>query len=118
VSDVVLNEIAELHLNLPVRAGITAEDTDDLIQLILSFATALDQIPEVYFHPIDPDDSAYVNLALAAHAELIISRDKHLLGLRDVAKPWSKDFRDRFPQLRVLGPDEYLAECAKDASAS
>ena len=61
-------------------------------------------------HPIDPDDSAYVNLAFAANAELIVSRDKHLLGLNDETKPWSQAFRDRFPDMRVLTPDKFAGE--------
>lgn len=108
VSEFVLEEIGELHLKIPSRAGITAVDTEDLGQVVRSFATVLDPVPAVYRHPIDPDDSAYVDLAIAANAELIVSRDKHLLGLRDPTKSWSKEFRDRFPSLRVVTPDEYL----------
>ena len=83
VSEFVLDEISELHLKLPARAGITAEDTEDLAKAARSFAKVLDPVPAIYAHPIDPDDSAYVNLALAAKAPLIVSRDRHLLGLND-----------------------------------
>ena len=110
VSNFVLEEISELHLKLPDRAGITAEDTEDLAQIVRSYAKLLDPVPIIYIHPIDPDDSAYVNLAIAAKAHLIVSRDKHLLGLNDPTKPWSQEFRDRFSDLRVLTPDQYLLQ--------
>ena len=110
VSEFVLKEITELYLKLPARAGITADDTEDLALLVRTFATVLDPVPVFFVHPIDPDDSAYVNLAIAAKAELIVSRDKHLLGLNDTSKPWSSEFHARFPSLRVLTPDKLLVE--------
>jgi putative PIN family toxin of toxin-antitoxin system len=113
VSEFVLGEISELHLKLPVRTGVTADDTEDLAQLVRTFAKVLDPVPSIFVHPIDPDDSAYVNLAIAANAELIVSRDKHLLGLNDPSKPWTNEFCSRFPALRVLAPDQFLAEHKK-----
>jgi len=110
VSEFILEEISELHLKLPARAAITAEDTEDLVQVVRSIATVLDPVPAVYIHPIDPDDSPYIDLAIAASAELIVSRDKHLLGLVDTAKPWADEFRTRFSDIRVLTPDQFLAE--------
>ena len=110
VSEYVLKEIEELHQKIPARYQVTAEDCEMLLEQISTFAEIINRPDSVYVHPIDPDDSAYVNLAIAAKAELIVSRDKHLLGLNDPGKPWSKEFRDRFPALRVLTPDQYLAE--------
>ncbi len=61
-------------------------------------------------HPLDRDDSEYVNLAIVADAKLIVSRDKHLLGLNDAAKPWAREFQERFPDIRVMEPAEFLIE--------
>jgi len=61
-SQFVLSEIRELHEKLPAKYGVTAEQTDELARAILSFATVLTDIPDVYRHPFDPDDSHYVNL--------------------------------------------------------
>jgi putative PIN family toxin of toxin-antitoxin system len=109
-SEYVLDEIQELYLKLPAKAAINQEDTEDLAQQIRGIATMIDNAPHVFTHPIDPDDSAYVNLAVAANATLIVSRDNHLLKLTDPATPWSKEFRERFPNIKVLQPNNYLAE--------
>lgn len=61
-------------------------------------------------HPFDPDDSAYVNLALKADARLIVSRDRHLLNLTDASRSDGKDFQARFPGFRIVDPVELLRE--------
>jgi predicted nucleic acid-binding protein len=58
----------------------------------------------------DPDDSHYVNLALAADAKLIVSRDRDLLDLMDNSIPEGLDFQGRFPSLRILDPVAFLRE--------
>jgi predicted nucleic acid-binding protein len=87
---------------LTPRFSITGEQIDALLDELIPTALLLQDVPHVFDHPIDPDDSAYVDLAVAAGATLIVSRDRHLLGLNDPAKPWSADFRRRFPDLKVL----------------
>jgi putative PIN family toxin of toxin-antitoxin system len=86
-SEFVLEEVSELHLKLPARAGITADDTEELAESVRSFAKIVNAVPAAYLHPVDSDDSEYVNLAIAANADVIVSRDKHLLGLNDPSKP-------------------------------
>jgi predicted nucleic acid-binding protein len=110
VSPFVLAEIRELYEKLPAKYGITAADTDDLARNVVSFATTIFDIPEVYRHPIDPDDSLYVNLALCASARLIVSRDRHLLNLMDQSRREGQDFRGHFPAMRILDPVELLRE--------
>ena len=70
----------------------------------------IQDVPHVFDHPIDPDDSGYVDLALATGTKLIVSRDRHLLGLNNPAKPWSAEFRRRFPEFRVLTPEDLLVQ--------
>ena len=48
---------------------------------LLSLAVNLDTVPSLFEHPIDPKDSVYVNLAIAAGATIIVTRDRHLLAL-------------------------------------
>ena len=82
----------------------------DFIAELFPRATYVANVPRAFDHPIDPDDSAYVNLAVAVGAKLIVTRDNHLLNLTNPAKPWSADFRKRFPGIRILQPPDYLAE--------
>ena len=71
--------------------------------------------PETFVYERDPDDAHYVNLALAADAKLIVSRDKDLLDLMDQAKPEGRDFHTRFPTVRILDPVSFLRELKQDS---
>jgi putative PIN family toxin of toxin-antitoxin system len=110
VSPFVLQEIRELTDKLPTRYGITPQRVDALLARIRDCAVFVTDIPERYVHPIDPDDSAYINLALATNSELLISRDRHLLMLMDDASAECRRFRQTFPELRIVTPAEFLSE--------
>ena len=94
--------IAKLHLS-PDR-------TQEFIEVIEVTATVLAGFPEPFVYQRDPDDAHYVNLAVAAKAKLIVSRDKDLLDLMDSTKPQAADFQARFPLLRILDPVSFLRE--------
>jgi len=94
--------IAKLHL-IPKRV-------DEFIDTVKIAATILDGFPESFVYQRDPDDAHYVNLALAADARLIVSRDKDLLDLMDSNKPEADEFQKRYPMLRILNPVAFLRE--------
>lgn len=110
VSPFVLAEIREIHLKTPAKYGITAQQTEELARAVAQFASIVTDVPEVYHHPYDSDDSNYVNLALKTQAQLLVSRDRHLLMLREDARKEGQDFKARFPSLRILDPVELLRE--------
>jgi predicted nucleic acid-binding protein len=80
----------------------------DFVAEIRALAICLDSIPHVFDFPSDPKDAHYVDLALAADAKLIVSRDKDLLSLRDAATSEGRDFMSRYPALLILTPPEVL----------
>ena len=94
--------IAKLHL-VPDRV-------EGFFEAIEIAGTLLVGFPEVFAYQRDPDDAHYVNLALAADAKLIVSRDKDLLDLMDSTKPEAAEFQKRFPTLRILNPVGFLRE--------
>jgi putative PIN family toxin of toxin-antitoxin system len=62
-------------------------------------------VPRCFALPRDPKDEPYVNLAIAARAGFLVSRDRDLLDLMgDVA------FRERAPGLRIVDPATWLRE--------
>ena len=65
-------------------------------------------VPHIFTLARDPDDSHYVNLALAFDAELIVSRDRDLLDLMNPTFQDGLDFHARFPGLRIFTPEELL----------
>lgn len=106
-----LDELSDVvsRPHLVQRYGLNTTVVAEFIEEILSFGTLLDAIPHVFDFPRDPADAHYVDLAVAARAKLIVTRDKDLLSLRDLATPEGRDFQMRFPALSVLTPPELLA---------
>jgi uncharacterized protein len=96
--------------------GWTQRSSQQFIANICSFSTFLDSVPHVFDYPRDPKDAHYIDLALVAHAKLIVSRDKDLLPLRDAATAEGRDFIRRFPALSILTPPEALTLLATTSS--
>ncbi len=114
VSLEVLNEVrgvmtrSKLQKKLP---GLTAERTMAFLSDIASFSTFVSEVPRRFQYERDPKDECYVNLALAAQARYLVSRDTDLLDLAD-----DEGFRHRFPDLRILGPVALLRATSNAAS--
>jgi putative PIN family toxin of toxin-antitoxin system len=92
----------------PRKLGLTPGGVENYIAELLLVCPLVSHVPMVYEHPIDRDDSHYVNLAIATGAKVIVSRDRHLLGLMDPSKTWSAEFRQRFPEIHVLAAEVFL----------
>lgn len=117
LSEPVLAEIRDApNKPTPARLGVTIEQVEALIDNLLKVAALVTNVPERFTYPRDPDDAHYVNLALVTHSRLIVSRDKDLLSLMDLAQPEGKDFRARFPDLRILNPVAFLRDVEKRAA--
>ncbi|HMD53414.1 MAG TPA: putative toxin-antitoxin system toxin component, PIN family [Phycisphaerae bacterium] len=110
VSDYLVREIIELYSRIPARYGVTRRQINDLADQVSLFGTFVWPVPSVYTHPIDPDDSPYVDLAMAANARIIVSRDRHLLNLMDQAKPEGREFKRLFPTIMVVTPDAFAMQ--------
>lgn len=112
VSDFVFGEIRDLAArpSIAQRFSLDSQIVEAFLTDILARSTKLTDVPELFRHPIDAKDSHYVNLALAANAQLIVSRDNHLLDLMDVARSHAREFQARFPRLRVVTPVALLQE--------
>lgn len=92
------------------KLKITSERAETYITSLELVATLLEGFPRPFTYERDIDDAIYVNLSLAADAKLIVSRDKDLLDLMDLATTVGRDFSVRFPQLRILPPHQFLVE--------
>jgi putative PIN family toxin of toxin-antitoxin system len=117
VAAFVLDEIRESHQKIPAKYGVTREQAEALAAGIAAVATVVDSVPAVFTYERDPDDAHYVNLALAARADLIVSRDKDLLDLGHTMRPEAIEFRRLFPTLRILEPVQFLRELDAARSA-
>ena len=92
------------------KLQLAQERIEDFIGTIESAGILVGTVSELFVYERDPDDAHYVNLALAAKAELIVSRDLDLLDLMDMSRAEGREFRRRFPNLKILTPPAFLAE--------
>lgn len=111
LSDYVLTELRELTAEPKVRHKyrLTVEVLDEFFGKLATTAVLVETVPSVFEFPRDPDDAHYVDLAVAAGAKLIVSRDKDLLSLADQTTADGRDFQTKFPHLAILTPSELLA---------
>jgi putative PIN family toxin of toxin-antitoxin system len=112
ISHTVLRELRDVTSRPGVirKLGLVPDGVEMFLTAVETVATLLDGFPEVFNYERDPDDAHYVNLALAADARLIVSRDKDLLDLMVSADADAVQFRTRFPDLRITDPAAFLAE--------
>lgn len=111
VSREVLAE-AEDVLNRPEIRAHFPDLSDEIVGAFLkrfqNLSYLVRSVPKKFSYPRDEDDEPYINLAVAAGADFIISRDKDLLDLMTGHADECKEFRQRFRPLRVIEPTELL----------
>ncbi len=88
--------------SLVLKLRLTSTGTASFIAELTALAEMIDPVAAVFAHPVDPKDTMVVNLALAAGASVITSRDRHLLSLRDKSSPTGAEFTSRFGFIEVL----------------
>ncbi len=111
VSREVLTE-AEDVLNRPEIRAHFPDLSDEIVGAFLkrlqNLSVIIRPVPRKFSYPRDEDDEPYINLAVAAGADFIISRDRDLLDLMTGHTDECKEFRQRFRSLRVVEPVEFL----------
>ena len=111
VSREVLAEVEDV-LNRPEIRAHFPDLSDEIVGAFLKRLRKLSKlvrsVPKKFSYPRDEDDEPYINLAVAAGADFIISRDSDLLDLMTGHTDECKEFRQRFRPLRVIEPVEFL----------
>ena len=95
----------ELRRKLP---GITPERVGALMHHLAEFAQKVDPVPLIMEFPPDPKDEPYLNLAIAANARDLVTRDKAMLRLNDPSNVLSRDLMTYHPALRILVPEALI----------
>ena len=111
VSRATLAEIADV-LNRPFIRTHFPHLTDEIVGAFLIRLQKCSQlvrlVPSKFRYARDPNDEPYINLAIAAGAAFIVSRDRDLLDLMTGQSDDCKEFRQRFRPLKVIEPLEFL----------
>lgn len=111
VSDEILDEVNDVLARQNIRnknPQITDESVKNFLNRVLKKAVLLNKIPNHFQLSRDPKDEKYVNLAVEAQSDYIVSRDNDLLDLMTEIDVESKEFRQRFRPLKVVEPIEFL----------
>jgi putative PIN family toxin of toxin-antitoxin system len=107
----VLAEVEDV-LNRPEIRAHFPDLNDEIVGAFLKRLQKLSMfvrlVPKEFSYPRDEDDEPYLNLAIAAGTNFIISRDRDLLDLMTGYTDECKEFRQRFRSLRVVEPAEFL----------
>ena len=100
------------------RYRLAESAVNEFFESILEYSTLVDFVPHVFDLPRDPDDAHYIDLAVAANAKLVVSRDKDLLSLGDPTREKGAELSSRFPGLRILTPPELLQSLVENPNDS
>jgi putative PIN family toxin of toxin-antitoxin system len=88
--------------------SLAPENVAKFLAAVEAKAVLVPGVAPVFSYARDPKDELYVNLAVAAGAAYLVSRDRDLLNLMDQASAAGRDFSQRFPGLRILDPAALL----------
>lgn len=84
---------------------LTLEGVEAFLRSAENNSTVIADIPRIESLRRDPKDEPYLNLAIAAKADYLVTRDRDLLDLMD-----DSSFRQRHPNLQILEPVAFLNE--------
>jgi predicted nucleic acid-binding protein len=77
-------------------------------------AILITNVPEEYRYERDADDEMYINLAIVANASYLVSRDQDLLDLTTTSTDVARQFRWRYPFLRIMKASDFIPEMESD----
>jgi putative PIN family toxin of toxin-antitoxin system len=87
---------------------VTDEDVARFLSAIDAVAECVHTVSSVFTYPRDPKDEKYLNLAVAANASVIVSRDNDLLDLMNPTNLDGVAFRTAHPTISILEPAAFL----------
>ena len=90
---------------------LTPERIEGFINSVRAVSLNIAKPPKTFRLLRDPKDEICTDLAITASAQYLVTwNEKHLTYLMKQDTPESKDFCQRFPQLKILGPPAFLNE--------
>jgi putative PIN family toxin of toxin-antitoxin system len=121
LSDEVLSEIRDV-LNRPkVRHKLPALNdhrVEQFLAALENMAEIIHEVPRAVAYERDPKDEPYLNLAIAARAGFLVSRDGDFLDLANPSNADGEVLRSRAPGLQILDPVSFLLEVRRLSKTS
>lgn len=113
VSEMILREVRNVLSRPEVRdrlPGINDRIVNAFLTKLEARAIPITNVPEEYRYERDPDDEMYINLAIVVNASCLVSRDQDLLDLVTASTNVARQFRSRYPYLRIMKAAAFIAE--------
>ena len=88
--------------------GLEDDQIGAFIERLTFRGILLRRVPHVFDYPRAKQDEAYIDLAAAAKADFLVSRDKDLLSLMSGHSAVCKRFRQITHPLRIVDPVAFL----------
>jgi putative PIN family toxin of toxin-antitoxin system len=121
VSEAILREVREVLSRSEVRRALPGVND----RIVKTFFVKLDakailitNVPEEYHYERDPNDEMYINLSIVANASYLVSRDQDLLDLMTTSTDVARNFRSRYPLLRIMKAADFIREIETQQIAS
>jgi predicted nucleic acid-binding protein len=84
---------------------------DRFLRELVPQSLVIADAPATFALPRDPKDEQYINLAIAARADYLVTWNmRHMGYLMKNDTPEGRDFCARFPGIKVVEPPTYLRE--------
>ena len=100
----VLNR-SEIRRKLP---GINDRIVNAFLTKPEAKAILLANVPGEFHYERDPDDEMYINLGIVANATYLVSQDKDLIDLMTTSTDLARQFRARYPFLRIMTAADFI----------
>ena len=92
--------VEEIRSKLIKKFGVSTEESDTIIDNILSYTTVIKPDSSFKIAINDPDDHKFIDCAVESKAQFIVSGDRHLLALKKVRN------------ISILNPTGFLLHCS------
>jgi predicted nucleic acid-binding protein len=100
----------------PGRGPPTQPITLKLLRAVRGKSELIVDVPKSISLPRDPDDEIYLDLAVAANADYLVTwNEKHLTYVMQRDTQEDEEFCRRFPTLTILDPFQFLKLVARSA---
>jgi uncharacterized protein len=113
ISKEIVDEIRDVLTRPRVRqkfSSLTDRLVDGFLESIKRDAVFVHDVPRIFEYDRDPKDEPYINLALAAGASHLVSRDRDLLDLANSSNPERERLRQKSAGLKILDPTTFLLD--------
>lgn len=116
ISPAILDEVQDVLMRPELQARLpllTPERVEKFVRKFRSIAAVCPNPPHAFNLPRDPGDEPYTDLAIAAHANYVVTwNERHLTYLMRQDTPEGQEFCRSFPLLTILSPPQFLKAIA------